>query len=604
VTDGNAQPADPPVMSDSPRRERLDSWKEIAAYLGRDVRTVRRWEKDQGLPVHRHHHQKAASIYAFKSELDAWWSNGKNRIAAEENPRGVTIPWPSASADRQAGPPLRPRTWALTATALALLLLFAAAFLLRARSHARTPSHVVLAVLPFEDMDPDPQDYLVDGLTEEMIAKLTRISPQYLQIVARTSAMQYRHTAKGARQIGQELGADYILENSIRHEGGRFRITTQLVRTTDQTHLWAENYDREARELLPLEGEVTNDIAQQISRLLLPAPAVHTPVPPAAVDPDAYQLYLKGRYYLNQRTRDSLPKSVESFQQALGKAPSYAPAYAGLADAYNLMAFYGFDPSLNVVSEAKVAADHAIQLDDSLAAAHAALGYTDFMWQQDWNAAEKEFRRALELDDNCVTAHQWYALYLAANNRVPEAIAQMDFAKKLDPLSSAAFSGLAYVNYLGRNYTSAIQHAQTALQLNPNNLSAHATLGWTYTEQKNFASAIAELQTAAERSGGVPVYQCGLARAYALSGDRLRAEALVREVESMSEQPRGSGTALAAVHLALGDTARALQWLEETAPGDIQANWLRADPAFDRLRDNPRFRAVVNRINPVTSQHE
>ena len=324
----------------------------------------------------------------------------------------------------------------------------------------------VLAVLPFDDLSPEPEEYLVDGLTEEMISQLTRISPD-LKVIARTSAMQYLRTKKSAREIGQELGADYVLENSIRHEGGRLRITAQLVRTADQTHLWADNYDRDVRELLPLESEVTQDIAEQIRRHLLPSAAISQPLSARSVDPDAHELYLKGRYSFNQRSREGLQKSVEYFSQAVAKDPSYAAAYAGLADAYNLTAFYGFDPSLNAVTQAKIAADKALQLDDSLAAAHAALAYTEFMFAGDWQTAEREFRRALELDDNYVPAHQWYALHLAGNGRVDEAIGQMQYAQRLDPLSPAVHAGLAYMYYFARDYDQAIQQAQVALQLNP-----------------------------------------------------------------------------------------------------------------------------------------
>jgi TolB-like protein/DNA-binding winged helix-turn-helix (wHTH) protein/Flp pilus assembly protein TadD len=455
------------------------------------------------------------------------------------------------------------------------------------------PRATVLAVLPFDDLSPEPEEYLVEGLTEEMIAQLTRISPD-LKVIARTSAMQYLHTKKSAREIGQELGADYILENSIRHEGSRLRITAQLVRTADQTHLWAENYDREMRELLPLESEVTEDIANQIHvRLSSPVAAAATSRRP--VDPEAHQFYLKGRYYFNQRSREGLENSVKSFAQAIAKDPHYAPAYAGLADAYNLIAFYGFDPSLDAVTQAKISADKALHLDDSMAAAHAALAYTDFMYGGDWPAAEREFRRALELDDNYVPAHQWYALYLAGNGRVDEAVGQMRYAQKLDPLSPPVQAGLGYMYYFARDYDLAAEHAHVALQLNPNFTAAHAVLGWADLQQKKYAEAIEELQTATKLSGSVPVYLCALGRAYALSGNLPEARRIAVQSEKMEAEPNGAGTSLAALYLALGDSERALHWLEITGPGDVQANWLRVEPAFDPLRDSPRFAAVLAR---------
>ena len=481
----------------------------------------------------------------------------------------------------------------------AVLLLGLTAYLWSHLKHSSPAHATVVAVLPFDDLSPDPQDYLVDGLTEEMIAKLTRVSPERLRVIARTSAMQYRRTQKGARQIGQELGADYILENSIRHEGGRLRITAQLVRVSDQTHLWARTYDRDLHELLPLESEVTADIAEQIHRQLLSPVAVSHPANPGPANPDAHELYLKGRYYFNQRSREGLQKSIECFQQALAKDPNYAAAYAGLADSYNLIGFYGFDPSQNAVAQAKIASDKALQMDDSLAGAHAARAYTEFMYGGDWSVAEKEFQRALELDDNYVSAHHWYALYLAGAGRMDESLNQMRVAQQLDPLSPAVHAGLGYMYYFARDYDQAVQHARVAMDLNSNFMVAHAVMGSAYTEQKKYGEAIAEMQTAVKLSGGVPVYVCGLGRAYALSGNSRDAQKLLREAEAQSG-PRGNGTALAALNLALGDSEKALQWLEQTAPGDVQANWLRVDPAFDSLRGNARFTAVLHRVTTNT----
>jgi TolB-like protein/DNA-binding winged helix-turn-helix (wHTH) protein/Flp pilus assembly protein TadD len=463
---------------------------------------------------------------------------------------------------------------------------------------------IVMAVLPFDDLSSQPQAFLVEGLTEEMVARVTQISPEHLKVIARTSAMQYEGTKKSARQIGEELGADYVLENSIRHEGGRLRITSQLVRTSDQTHLWAENYDRDMRDLLLLESEVTSGIAEQIQMQLLPAVVVNRSGNGRPVDPEAHELYLKGRYAFNQRSRESLQQSIAYFQQAVAKQPDYAIAYAGLADAYNLTAYYGFDPTQGGWSQAKIASTKALQLDDSLGAAHAALAYTEFLSQEDWAAAEKEFRRALELDDNYVPAHHWYAFYLAANGRMGESLSQMRYAQKLDPLSPAVHAGLAYMEYFARDYEQAVQQAKAALQLNPNSMAAHAVMGWTYTEQKKYPDAFQELQTAGKLSGGSTAYLCGLARAYALSGNSRQAEKMLGELETMQKGLRGAGTGIAAIYLALGNSEKALYWIEHTAPGDLQANWLRVDPAFDGLRQNRRFAAVVARIGTTSGSSD
>lgn len=489
------------------------------------------------------------------------------------------------------------RTGVLVVAGVILLGLVMAGVLAWEKAHVSAPTtnRLVLAVLPFDDLSPTPEPYLEEGLTEEMIAQLTRINPGRLKVIARTSAMQYAHTKKNAREIGQELGADYILENSIRHENGKVRVTTQLVRTADQTHLWAETYEKDMAQLLFLEREVAEEIAQQIHVQLLPVSA-SSPAETQSINADAHELYLQARSSFNLRSREGLAKSIQLYTEAVAKDPSYAAAYAGLADAYNLQAFYGFDPTMNSVSQAKIAATRALEIDESMAAAHAALAYTDFMWREDWPAAEREFRRALELDDNYVPGHQWWALYLAAQGRMDEAVKTMQFSQLIDPLSPSVHAGLGYMYYLARDYEQAVRQAQVALQLNPNFMVAHAVLGWSYVEEKKFPEAIRELETASQLSGGVPVYRSALGRAYALSGNLPAARKILAELEARKTQPLGVGSALAEVYLATGDEEHALHWLEQTAPGDIQFNWVKVDPAYDPLRGNPRFAALVARV--------
>jgi len=455
----------------------------------------------------------------------------------------------------------------------------------------------MLVVLPFQNLTGDPSlDFISDGLTEEMTTQASGLRHEQLGVIARTSSMAYKDTRKPVSEIGRELGVDYVLEGSIRNSGDKVRVTAQLIQVRDQSHVWAQDYDSDRHDVLKLQSETAQAIAQEIHVHLLAPQTVSRPANQHPIDAHAHELYMQGRHFLDQRSRDSLPKSVDSFKQAVAQDPNYAAAYAGLADAYNLVGFYGLDPTMNSVSQAKIAADKALQLDDSVAAGHAAEGYTEFMWQGDWAVAEKEFQRALQLDDNYVPAHQWYALYLAARGRTDESVNQMIYAKRLDPLSPAAHGGLAYMQYFARNYDQAIESARTALQLNPNSIPAHAVMGWALLEKKKYPQAIEELQTAAKLSGNVPVYVGALARAYALSGDTGKAKALLMQQDKVHPEPGGSGAALAAAHLAIGDNDRALRWLEETAPGDIQANWLRVDPAFDSMRQNPRFAAVVNRI--------
>ena len=562
MSGGKAAPAGSPTISieniPAPYSagDRLNSWKEIAVHLNRDVRTVRRWEKKQGLPVHRHQHQKSASVYAYRSELDVWWEGEQAGLVDEPvcvDETGTQV----ASASRAPlvvsvqGVRSSIIPWAMAGVLVAMVATLSY-FLLRYNKVQQrvTAGKIMLAVLPFENLTGDSaQEFVVDGFTEEMITQVSQLQHDRLGVIARTSAMAFKGSKRSIGEIGHELGVDYILEGSVRRWEDRVRVTAQLIQTRDQTHVWAENYESDRRDILRLQSEITQDIARQIDLQLLPK-AAQPPASRRSVDPQAHELYLEGRHYLNQRSREDLKRSVELFKQAIAKDKGYAAAYAGLADAYNLIAFYGFDPRLDGVSEAKVAAQKALQLDDSLAAGHAALAYTEFIWQEDWSLAEKEFRRALELDDNYVSAHQWYALYLAATANMDEALGQMQYAQRLDPLSSAAHISSAYMYYFARDYEHAIQQASLGLQLNPNSMVAHAVIGWAYTEQKNYPDAIHELQTAAQLSGGATVYQCALARAYALSGNIQEATKIITQMEAVLEQPRGAGSAIAAAYLA------------------------------------------------------
>ncbi|HEY7403432.1 MAG TPA: tetratricopeptide repeat protein [Candidatus Angelobacter sp.] len=569
--------------------------------MRRDVRTVRRWEKSQGLPVHRHQHQKAASVYAYRSELDLWWKNEKDRLAEEIAPGEGDSPDLQAFPSRAKNPKVHKLVWSSLAV-LVLVSLFIGGYLLRReQSTVTSGGRLMIAVLPFQNLTGEAgQEFVSDGFTEEMIAQLSQVGGEQMGVIARTSAMAYKGTTKPVTQIGRELNVDYVLEGSVRRWGDEVRVTAQLINVHSQTHIWAENFASSQRDILVMQSDISHAIARQIHVQLLPPAAVRAGVQ-HALDPEAHELYLKGLHYLEQRNRDDLEKSTGLFTQAIAKDPKYAAAYAGLADAYNLEAFYGLDTSLNSVSRAKIAADKALELDGSMAAAHAAEAYTDFMWQGDWPAAEREFRRALELDDNYVPAHQWYALYLAAKGRTAESVSQMQYAKLLDPLSPSIHAGLAYMSYFARNYAQAIESAQTALKLNAQTIPAHTVLGWVYIEQKNYPAAITEFQTAAKFSGNAPVHLCGLARALALSGKTIEARRILDQLARKQNSPEGAGTALASGYLAAGDQETALHWLEITNRGDIQANWLRVDPAFDSIRENPRFVAVINRIGSSAS---
>jgi TolB-like protein/Flp pilus assembly protein TadD len=466
------------------------------------------------------------------------------------------------------------------------------------------PAPAVLAVLPFENLSAE-QDFLGDGLTEELIARLSRAAPGQLRVIARTSAMHYKGTRKTAAEIGKELGADYLLENSIRHDSKRVRLTVQLIRVSDQTHLWADNFDRASRELLPLQIEVAETLEERLKTYLLP----HGPRPVRAtsersIDPEAYELYLRGRFEFNKRTQQGLNKSIEYYQQALARQPDYALTYAAMADSYNQMAYFGYDLTGSAEGKAREYAEKALNLDSSLPAAHTALGYSNFMWTWNWPLADRSFTRALRLDPGYVLAHHWYGMYLAASGQTDAAVKQLILAKQLDPLSASINTGLGYMYYFARNYDRAIDLCQRTVELNPDYIPAHVVLGWSYAGKRIYSQAIAEIKRADQLAPGGPVYLTMLGRIYGLNGQREEALNVLHRLDQM-EKRNGApipATARATVFAGLGDRDNAIRWLEKVAPGDAHANWLRVDPEWDFLRGDPRFQAIVARIGTVSDE--
>ena len=352
----------------------------------------------------------------------------------------------------------------------------------------------MLAVLPFENLTGDPaQDYLSDGLTEEMIAQLGRLDPEHLGVIARTSVMHYKHTTEQAGQIGRELGVQYVLEGSLRRESDRVRVTAQLVQMKDQTHIWSRQYDRELKSLLALQGEIAQETADEIQLTLGKGHKLWATDRKVAspTSYQAYELYLKGRYFWNKRTKDGFQQAADYFQQSIANDPNYARAYAGLADTYALMSSWSFVPQTEAIPKARAAALRALQLDDSLAEAHTSLALIAENYDYDWQTAEKEYRRAIQLDPQYATAHQWYAECLSFQGRFPEALEESERARQLDPLSLIIATDHAVILYFARQYDRAIEQFRAVLAMEPNFARAHMVV-YPYVEKGMFPEALAE----------------------------------------------------------------------------------------------------------------
>ncbi|HEV8202205.1 MAG TPA: tetratricopeptide repeat protein [Candidatus Polarisedimenticolia bacterium] len=598
----------------NPQDDRLDSWKEIAAYLRRDESTVRRWQKD-GLPVHRHHHKFRAAVFAYKSELDAWWNAAEREtvetpIEGAGPPGDLTASPADPIASGAAGPP-RPgpaeheggvasRFPARLAALLVAVIAGGAVAWWAWQQYARAavvPRNLVLAVLPLQNLSGDPnEEYFSDGLTEELITQLSRLQPDHLAVIARTSTMQYKGTAKRVDAIGRELGADFLLEGSVRRAGGQVRVSAQLIRISDQTHVWAESYQREAHDVLALQSDVAAAVAGAVSLRLTPRQradlASARPVVPAS-----YQLYLRGRYLWNQRTEDGLQKSIASFQQALVEDPTHAAAYSALADAYNVLGNWGMVPPKDAYPNAKAAASKALGLDARLAEAHIALAYAIHLY--DWNptAAETEFRRGLELNPNYAPGHQWYAVFLASEGRFEEAVAQITRARELDPLSLIIGDVVGWIDALARRNDDAVREFRKAIELDPRFYPTHYDLGLTYVEMGRYEEAIAELEQARSLAGDTPRTLSGLAYAYAMAQQRDRARTVLDQLRTLSTRRYVPPFDIAVVHAALGERDLAFAWLDRAY--EDRHPWLvmlKVTPKVDRLRSDPRFAALLERI--------
>jgi TolB-like protein/DNA-binding winged helix-turn-helix (wHTH) protein/Tfp pilus assembly protein PilF len=498
---------------------------------------------------------------------------------------------PSPEATAIHAPPRR--RW-IAAAALGAVLATGAWAWRAASIDSDAANPVRIAVLPFENLSGDPdQEYFSDGLTDEMITQLASLSPGRLGVVARTSAMLYKRTRKGAAEIGRELGVDYILEGSVRRSGDRVRISAQLIRAESQTHVWAEHYDRAVDDILNLQSDVARAIARELS-LQLSRSQESRLAASRPVVPQAYEAYLRGRYFWNQRTKEAFEKALVSFQDALGRQPRYAEAYSGIADTYILLGYYSILPPHQAYPRAKAAALAALEIDPTLAEAHSSLAgvYVDYEWA--WDEAEAAYTRALQLNPGYAVAHQWYANYLSAMGRSREAISEALQAKALDPLSPIVTTNVSWVYHLARQYDRAVEEARQALELDADFYAAHLVLGRAYLEQAMPAEAIASFRAAAALSGENSMVLGELGHAYGASGDRASAEAVLAQLSRREYAPPFE---IALIHVGMGQKDQALAWLERAHRERARAlGFANVEPRLDAVRGNRRFQELVRRL--------
>jgi TolB-like protein/DNA-binding winged helix-turn-helix (wHTH) protein/Tfp pilus assembly protein PilF len=490
------------------------------------------------------------------------------------------------------------RRWPHAGSALgvSLLLMLGISVALIIRSGTRPPPVIrSLAVLPLENLSGDAsQDYFSDGMTDELITELGQISD--LRVISRTSVMTFKGAHKSLPEIARDLNVDAVVEGTVLRSGNQVRITAQLILAAADRHLWAKSYEGDLKDTFALQSKVARSIANEIRIALTP----HEKAVLEAtkhVNAEAYEDYLKGRFFWNKRTADGLGKAIEYFSQAVEKDHDYAAAYTGLADSYALAGDwqYGVLPPSDAYPKAKAAAIKAITLDSTLGEAHISLAWCLDGFDWDWQAGGREFTRGIELSPGYATGHHWYGWHLAALGQHAEAVAELKKAESLDPLSLIISADLAEELLIAHRYDEAIKQCRKTMNMDPFFALAHYVLGEVFAQEHKYNEAIAELQKALELSPGSTAFKANLANAYAASGMSDEAIRLLNDLKNQSHGALSNAPEIALVYVGLNEKDKAMAWLEKAYAERFNPGVLMR-PAFDPLRPDPRFQALQRRI--------
>jgi TolB-like protein/Tfp pilus assembly protein PilF len=601
-----AQPR--PTVQDPSANDRLDSWKEIAAYLKKEVRTVQRWEKSLGLPVRRLAQGKVGTVFAYKPDLDAWWRESQSKVddeqdksyaEADSGSSGSNVVVLVAGAD-QSDKTVRddPRPDRLRRlTFLLLLVVLGAAIPLRVfwpQIHEKIwppKAKMVLAVRPFKNMSGDPgQDFIADGLTEEMITRLGQLHPDEMGVIRLSPA----YAASGLDRIGKDVHANYVLEGSVRRSGERVAITAQLIQVSDQTQVWGESYERDLQDVLRIQAEVAGAIAGGVLSKL-----PHAEQPIRQVNREAYLAYLEGRYFWTKRTEEGFAKAITLFQRSIEIDPTYAPPYAGLADCYELL---GSLPNSTLTPseafpKAEAAARKALELDSTLAEAHVSLGYSQLAYEWNFPEARKEFERALQLRPGYATAHQYYAYYLTAMGKLDEAIAERKRALELDPISPLLNSALGEAYYHSRRFDVTIEQNIKALELDPSYAIALVNIGRGYEQMGMHQQARDAFRKILAYAPEDPAILALMGHEYAVSGDRVNADRILAKLTEISTRKYVPAVYFATVYTGLNRKEDAFHWLDKAYEERCEyLVYLGSEPLADPLRSDPRFSRLLGRL--------
>jgi TolB-like protein/DNA-binding winged helix-turn-helix (wHTH) protein/Tfp pilus assembly protein PilF len=512
--------------------------------------------------------------------------------------REVTAPEPSL------GTPSKKRFNSSSISAAILLGCLAVAVLgtlifyyARTANSAKSNQSTSLVVLPLVNLSGDrDQEYFADGMTDELIANLAKI--RSLRIISRSTAMAYKGAHKPLSEIARELRVDAVVEGTVLREGNRVRITAELVQVSTDRHLWADTYESQIGDVLALQNRVSSAIVNEIRINLTPEDRERLSKAPS-VAPEAYEDYLKGRYYWNKRTDENLTKAIGYFEDATRKDPHYALAYAGLSDCYAIISatIFGTVPSSVSAPKAKAAAQRALEIDPTLTEAETSLATVKFNYDWDWPGAAAEFDRAIHLNPSYATAYQRYSLYLMAMGRTRDSFEKINKARELDPLSISINFSLGWRLYMARQFDRAIEQIQNTIEMDPSYELSHLVAGQAYAQKGQFERAVAELRKAVDLSHGTPMMVSALAYTYARSGNKTEAEKLLAQLSAQAKIQYVSPYYFAIVYAGLGENETALDWLDKAfADRSNGLVFLQVEPELDSLRSNPRFIALRKKL--------
>jgi TolB-like protein/DNA-binding winged helix-turn-helix (wHTH) protein/Flp pilus assembly protein TadD len=538
--------------------------------------------------------------YRFLADV-AVVHNGRDE-AAPENPASdaATVTAPSQTTYQK----IRPRNLARPLLGLGMILMLVAAssvgWVLFHSIYSPAAIHS-LAVLPLENISGDAsQNYFSDGMTDELITRLAQIST--LRVISRTSAMTYKNVRKPLAEIARDLTVDAVVEGNVSRSGDRVRVTVELIDARNDKHIWTDSYDEDIRDTLLLESRVTRAIARQIRAIVNPEEQLSL-AKSKPLDPDAYEAYLKGRYFWNKRTAEGLKTAIGYFNRAITIDPGYAEAYSGLADAYAIAGDwkYGVLPPLDAFPKATAAAAKALALDNSLGEAHASLAFALDLYGWDWDAAEIQYKQAIQLDPGYATAHQWYSWHLFMVGRDDDALFELRRAESLDPLSLIINADLADELCVAHRYDEAVEQSEKTLKMDASFAVGHYELGQALTQKHVYDEAITEFQKAIELSGHSGAFDSNLGYAFAVSGQEEKAIEIINDLEARRDKNGSVDADVALIYVGLGDRDEAINKLNQAFEARFKASILRR-PAFDSLRPDPRFQDLLGRMGLPTSK--